>query len=156
MIDWIIQNIWAFILPVEIGLLFFFYKFYFSEYNARRWKEKAEEDGFLTDILSPVIDAVVSDTTDAVLEKMKYEMLSAQGTMTKQIMASENIENPEDMMVHLSNSLLQSIGYRKPHPIITMKLAQGIGSVANKVLQNQQTDETTESIKTGHELLNSL
>ena len=156
MIEWIIQNIWAFILPVEIGLLFFFYKFYFSEYNARRWKEKAEEDGFLTDILSPVIDAVVSDTTDAVLEKMKYEMLSAQGTMTKQIMASENISNPEDMMVHLSNSLLQSIGYRKPHPIITMKLAQGIGSVANKVLQNQQPDDSSETIKTGHELLNSL
>ncbi len=156
MIDWIITNFWVLVLPLEIGLLFLFYKFYFAEYNANAWRKRAEETGFLTDILAPVIDAVVTDTTDAVLEKMKYEMLSAQGTMTKQIMASENIENPEDMMVHLSSSLLQSIGYRKPHPIITMKLAQGIGTVANKVLQNNNQVESSEEIKTGHELLNSL
>ena len=65
MIDWILSNFWAFILPLEIGLLFFFYKFYFAEYNASKWRQKAEEDGFLTDILAPVITMVVDDTTDS-------------------------------------------------------------------------------------------
>ena len=120
-------------------------------------KEKAREDNFLTDILSPVIESITNSTSDTVIEKLKYEMLASQGTMARQIMSDNNIESPEDAMMHVSQGLLKSIGYKNPNPLITMKLAQGIGVLAEKTLsQAKSSPDAQIEVKTGSELLNSL
>ena len=145
------------IISMEILLLVYLYRNYITSWNADKWSQKAREEGFLTDILAPVIESVTSATSDTVIEKLKYEMLSSQGTMTRQIMSENNIESPEDMMVHVSEGLLKSIGYRAPNPLITMKLAQGLGVLAEKTLKtNNNSSGSTDNIKVGQELLNQL
>ena len=108
-------------------------------------------------ILSPVISSITDSTSDTVIEKLKYEMLASQGTMARQIMSENNIESPEDAMMHISDGLLKSIGYKNPNPLITMKLAQGICVLAEKTLsQAKSSPDDQEKVKTGLELLQSL
>ena len=100
------------IVSVEIFVLVLLYRNYITGWNADKWSQKAKEEGFLTDILAPVIESVASGTSDTVIERLKHE----------------------DMMMHVSDSLLKSIGYKNPNPLITIKLAQGIGVLAEKTL----------------------
>jgi len=144
------------IISVEILLLVYLYRNYITSWNADKWSQKAREEGFLTDILAPVIESVTTSTSDTVIDKLKYEMLSSQGTMTRQIMSENNIESPEDMMVHVSQGLLKSIGYTAPNPIITMKLAQGLGVLAEKTLKRNSQPSQSDNIKMGAELLETL
>ena len=143
------------VVSLEIFVLVLLYRNYITSWNADKWSQKAREEGFLTDILAPVIESVTSATSDNVIEKLKYEMLSSQGTMARQVMADNNIESPEDMMVHVSDSLLKSIGYKNPNPLITMKLAQGLGVLAEKTLKNNnKSNGSTDNIKVGQDLFN--
>jgi len=144
------------IISLEILLLVYLYRNYITSWNADKWSQKAKEEGFLTDILAPVIESVTTATSDTVIDKLKYEMLSSQGTMARQVMADNNIESPEDMMVHVSDSLLKSIGYKNPNPLITMKLAQGIGVLAEKTLKGHAKQSQSDNIKMGAELLENL
>jgi len=154
MIDFLLSNIWILIIPIEILLLFIFYKFYFAEYNAQRWLSKAQETNFLEGLLRPVLDIIVSESTDSITSRMKMELLSAQGVMSKQVLGNINPENAEEQLLAVSQSLLQSIGYRNPSPLITMKLAQGIGGIASQFLDEKGQVNTgqIEPIKTGSEL----
>jgi len=145
------------IVSVEIFVLVLLYRNYITGWNADKWSQKAKEEGFLTDILAPVIESVASGTSDTVIERLKHEMLASQGTMARQIMSQNNIENPEDMMMHVSDSLLKSIGYKNPNPLITIKLAQGIGVLAEKTLsQAKSSPKDSNSMKFGSELLQEL
>lgn len=145
------------IITLEICLVVVLYRRYITSWNAEKWQEKAREDNFLLDILSPVISSITDSTSDTVIEKLKYEMLASQGTMARQIMSENNIESPEDAMMHISDGLLKSIGYKNPNPLITMKLAQGIGVLAEKTLsQAKSSPDDQEKVKTGLELLQSL
>ena len=134
MIDFLLANIWIFIIPIEILLLFIFYKFYFAEYNAQRWLAKAEETNFLEGLLRPILDIIVNESTDSISQRLKMELLSAQGVMTKQVLGDIDVDNPEEAMMAISQSLLQQIGYKNPNPIITMKLAQGMGGLMSQVM----------------------
>jgi hypothetical protein len=156
MIDFLLSNIWILIIPIEILLLFIFYKFYFAEYNAQRWLSKAEETNFLEGLLRPVLDIIVNESTDSIASRMKMELLSAQGVMSKQVLGSIDMENPEDQLLKVSETLLQSIGYRNPSPLITMKLAQGIGTMAGKYMGENGSANTanSESIPIGADLFN--
>ena len=145
------------IITLELVIIVVLYRKYITSWNAEKWQEKAREDNFLTDILSPVIESITNSTSDTVIEKLKYEMLASQGTMARQIMSDNNIESPEDAMMHVSQGLLKSIGYKNPNPLITMKLAQGIGVLAEKTLsQAKSSPDAQIEVKTGSELLNSL
>jgi len=143
------------IISVEILLLVYLYRNYITTWNAEKWQEKTKAEGWLEDMLRPVIDVLTDEVTVSVIKQLKGEILAAQGTMTRQI--TGDIENPEEMMLKVSESLLTSIGYKRPSPIITMKLAQGLGGLAEKVLKNKQSNQgSTDNIKVGQELLNQL
>ena len=145
------------IITLELAIVVVLYRKYITTWNAEKWQEKCSKDNFLTDILSPVIESITASTSDTVIEKLKYEMLASQGTMARQIMSDNNIESPEDAMMHVSQGLLKSIGYKNPNPLITMKLAQGIGVLAEKTLsQAKSSPDAQNEVKTGLELLNSL
>ena len=154
MIEFILAYFWVLIVPVEIALLFVFYKYYFAEYNAQRWLSKAQDENFLEGLLRPVLDIIVDESTDSIASRMKMELLSAQGVMSKQVLGNINPENAEEQVMAMSTSLLKSIGYRNPNPIIVMKLAQGIGGMAEKFLgQNESVDTgNTMPVKMGAEL----
>lgn len=136
-LDFLLANVWIFIIPIEVLLLFIFYKYYFAEYNANRWKQKAEEDGFMAELLSPVINLVVDNVSSSVLESLKYELLSAQGTLSRSALSSIDNSNPQEALMGISEALLKSLNYKNPNPLITMKLSQGLGTI----LTNLQSSE---------------
>ncbi len=89
------------IVTLEICVIVVLYRKYITSWNAEKWQEKAKEDNFLTDILHPVIESITHATSDTVIERLKMEMLASQGTMARQVMADNNIESPEDMLMHV-------------------------------------------------------
>ena len=137
-LEFLLANIWIFIIPIEVALLFIFYKYYFAEYNAKRWQQKAEETGFLEELLSPVINLVVDNVSNSVLESLKYELLSAQGTLSRSAISSIDSSNPQEALMGISESLLKSMNYKNPNPLITMKLAQGLGTIITNLQDSKQ------------------
>ena len=158
MIEYILANIWVFIIPIEIALLFVFYKYYFAEYNAKRWKAKAEEEGFMAELLSPVIELVTDNVSSNVLNALKYEFLSGQGTLSRQVMAGMDDTNPQEALMGISESLLKSMNYKNPNPLITMKLAQGLGTIIGNLTQENQESNGAQpaSLDAGIDLINRL
>ena len=71
----ILQLLWVLVVPIEICLLFFFYKYYFAEYNSRKWIEIAEKENFLVEILDPVIETISIDVTDTMMNRIQNELL---------------------------------------------------------------------------------
>jgi len=57
---------------LEIFILLGLYKFYISKLNVSTWVSKAEEDGFLTDLLQPVILEVSETVSSSVLEEIEH------------------------------------------------------------------------------------
>ena len=157
-LDFLLANIWIFIIPIEVALLFIFYKFYFAEYNANRWRAKAEEEGFMAEILSPVITLVVDNVTSNVIDTLKYEMLSGQGTLSRSAMASLDSSNPQEALMGVSESLLKSMNYKNPNPILTMKLAQGLGNIIGNLQETQETSgaQINQDIPKGIDLINRI
>lgn len=143
-LEFLLANIWIFIIPIEVALLFIFYKYYFAEYNAKRWRQKAEEEGFMEQLLGPVINLVVDNVSSSVLESLKYELLSAQGTLSRSALSSIDSSNPQEALMGISESLLKSMNYKNPNPLITMKLAQGLGTVISNLQgSNQESNGAT-------------
>jgi hypothetical protein len=151
MLDWFITNFWAFVIPIELALLFIFYKYYLAELNASRWLAKAEEENFLEGLLRPILDLIVEETTDSIVHTMKMELLAGQGQVSR--MALSDIETPEDMAMKVSGELIKSTGIKNVPPMVQYKMAQGIGSLANKFMDKSTQEAATSTVKRGSELL---
>jgi len=139
------QILFALVIPVEIGLLFLFYKFYFAEYNANKWLEKAQQEGFLVELLDPVIETICLDVSETMMERIKNEILSQQGTITR---ANMNPENESEIGLAMAQKVLETAGLKKVSPILALRVAQGLKKIVKKP---EQADE----YETGENLLNS-
>jgi len=139
------QILFALVIPVEIGLLFLFYKFYFAEYNANKWVEKAQQEGFLVELLDPVIETICLDVSETMMERIKNEILSQQGTITR---ANMNPENESEIGLAMAQKVLETAGLKKVSPILALRVAQGLKKIVKKP---EQADE----YETGENLLNS-
>jgi len=151
MLDWTLFTIIA-LLVVEVGVLLWLYKNVLSRWNADRWEEKVTQDKglWLVNILEPVIEEVVVrilDTAPKELTKvLKGEILASQGSLSRAVMADN--QSPEDMILGLSTSILQSLGYKNPNPLMAAKLASVIGNVAVK-LNGPEVKPTITDLPTG-------
>jgi len=139
------QILFALVIPVEIGLLFLFYKFYFAEYNANKWLEKAQQEGFLVELLDPVIETICLDVSETMMERIRNEILSQQGTITR---ANMNPENESEIGLAMAQKVLETAGLKKVSPILALRVAQGLKKIVKKP---EQADE----YETGENLLNS-
>ena len=142
------------IISVEIAVLVVLYKKYITNWNADKWVEKASDGNWMEGLLRPIIDVLVTESTDSIAQRMKMELLSSQGVMSKQVLANIDVENPEEALMNVSQSLLQSIGYKNPNPIITMKLAQGMGGLMQQVMDKNGVSNraNSASVKTGADI----
>jgi len=142
------------IITIEILVLVVLYKKYITTWNANKWQEKAQDGDWMEGLLRPIIDILVDESTDSITSRLKMEMLSAQGVMSKQVLGNIDPENAEEQVMAMSTSLLKSIGYRNPNPIIVMKLSQGIAGMAEKFLGQNDSVNTADSlpVKMGSEL----
>jgi len=139
------QILFALVIPVEIGLLFLFYKFYFAEMNANSWLAKAKQEGFLVELLDPVIETICLDVSETMMERIKNEILSQQGTITR---ANMNPENESEIGLAMAQKVLETAGLKKVSPILALRVAQGLKKIVKKP---EQADE----YETGENLLNS-
>jgi len=151
MFDWFITNFWAFVIPLELALLFVFYKYYLAELNASRWLSKAKDENFLEDLLRPILDLLVEECTESIVHTMKMELLASQGQVSR--MSLSDIETPEEMAMKVSEELIKSTGIKNVPPMFQYKMAQGIGSLANKLLDKPTQEAGITKIKRGSELL---
>jgi len=151
MLDWTLFTIIA-LLVVEVGVLLWLYKNVLSRWNADRWEEKVSQDEgiWLVNILEPVIEEVVVRILDVAPKELtkvlKGELLASQGSLSRAVMADSS--SPEDMILGLSTSILQSLGYKKPNPIMAAKLAGVLGNVAVK-LNGPETKPVIASLPVG-------
>ena len=150
MLDFLLSNFWILVVPIEIALLFVFYKYYFAEYNAQRWLSKAQDGDWMVSLLSPVIDSIVSSTSDNIIQKMKMELLAGQGQISR--MSLSELETPEDVAMKISEELIKSTGIKNIPPMIQYKMAQGIGQIADKFMQKPTQEASIAKVKRGAEL----
>ena len=133
------------IIPLEIGLLFLFYKYYFAEMNATKWLSKAKQEGFLVELLDPVIETICLDTSETMMVRIKNEILSQQGTITR---ANMNPENESEIGLMMAQKVLETAGLKKVSPILALRVAQGLKKIVKK-------PELTDEYETGENLLES-
>tara|TARA_Y100000296_G_scaffold86844_1_gene128213 strand:+ start:2168 stop:2641 length:474 start_codon:yes stop_codon:yes gene_type:complete len=136
MIDWAIFTIVS-LLVIEVGVILYLYKHVLSKWNARATEKRMKADGgeYLLDILNPVIDTIceriLGEAPIELTKVLKGELLSAQGNLSRAVIGDSDA--PEDMLLQLSTSMLQSLGYKRPSPLLAAKLASVIGNVAVKL-----------------------
>jgi|MDTB01.1.fsa_nt_gb hypothetical protein len=152
MVDFVTILITVGIITVEIAVLVVLYRNYITNWNAEKWVEKAQDGDWMVGLLSPVIDSIVDDTTDSIISKMKMELLSGQGQISRASLAE--IETPEELMMKLSEELIKSTGIKSIPPMLQVKMAQGMGNLASNLLSDKQQEKGLQIVKTGKELLN--
>ena len=140
----IFQIMWFFIVPCEILLLFYFYKYYFSEYNAKRWVEKAEEENFLVEILDPVIETISVDVSDTMMNRIQNELLSNQGSLTR---SNTTPENESEIGLMMAQKVLNEMGLKKVNPILALRMANGLKNLVKSKPQNIEENESENLIK---------
>jgi len=153
-VSWTVFGILS-LLIVELGCLLYLYKHVLSKWNARATEKRMKADGgeYLLSILAPVVDAICDRILDEapkeLTQVLKGELLSAQGNLSRSI--SMDGAAPEDMLLSLSTSILQSMGYKNVNPLLAAKLASVIGNVAVK-LESPTSKPEIERIPIGAEL----
>jgi len=138
------QLLWVLVVPFEIGLLFYFYKYYFAEYNANKWVEKAKEENFLVEILDPVIETISVDVADTMMERIRNDLLSNQGSLTR---LNQNPENENEMGLMLAQKVLNEMGMKKVNPIMALRMANGLKNILKKPSSNNEPNESENLIK---------
>ena len=135
-ISWTLFTIIS-LLVIEVGVLLYLYKHVLSKWNAKATEKrmKADNGEYLISILNPVIDSIcdriLAEAPKGITQAIKGELLSAQGNLSRSVAAG--VDSPEDMLLTLSTSILQSLGYKNVNPLLAAKLAGVIGNVAVKL-----------------------
>jgi len=142
MIDWFYFSLFA-VIAIEIGILYFCYKYIFAKMNAEKWEEKVREDdgSFLLDILDPVISATATrilETMPKELTKvLKGELLASQGSLSRAVLHDQG--EPADMMMGLSTGILEQLGYKNVSPIMALKLSSILSGIVGKLGETEET-----------------
>jgi hypothetical protein len=140
----IFDILWVLIVPIEICLLFVFYKFYFAEYNANKWVSKAKKEGFLVEILDPVIETICVDTADTMMERIQNDILSNQGSLTR---LNQNPETESEIGLAVASKLLNEMGLKKVNPVLALRMANGLKNLVSKKPKDFEENESENLIK---------
>jgi len=139
--DWFYFSLFA-VIAIEIGVLYFCYKYIFAKMNAEKWEEKMKEDDgtFLLDILAPVIDLTVSRILEGAPKELtkvlKGELLASQGSLTRAVLHDQG--EPADMMIGISTAIFEQLGWKNVNPLMAVKLSSILSGILEKV---GETDE---------------
>jgi len=139
--DWLYFSLFA-VIVVELGLLYFCYKYVFSNLNADAWEKKVTQNdsAWLLQILAPVIDEtctrILATAPKELTKVLKGELLASQGSLSRAVLSDQG--EPADMMLGLSTVILQQLGYKNVNPLMATKLASILGGIVDKI---GETDE---------------
>ena len=131
---------------VEISVLVYLYRNYITGWNVSKWQERAEETGFLSDLLADPIVEVAEMVSASIIEQLKQEYLASQGTLTRVSKASG--DNPMAMGLEVSEGILKSMGWKNPNVLMVAKLAQTLGGL----ISNDSEPKKGQSLPVGKDL----
>jgi|MDTB01.1.fsa_nt_gb hypothetical protein len=151
MIDILTILITVGIITVEIGVLVVLYRNYITTWNADKWLERTQQEGWMEQLLRPIIDVLVDECTDSIIQRMKMELLSGQGQISRQ--SFSDIETAEELAMKVSGELLKSTGIKNVPPMVQMKMAQGLGTLVSSLVPEKQQESALKVVQTGKELL---
>jgi len=139
----------------EIILLLVLYRYVLRGWIIEHWEDKIREDegNWLIDLLQPAIneicDTVLTSAPALVLDTLKHELLSNQGTLTRVSKADPN--NEQEVGIEMAEMALQSLGIKKPGAIMTIRMGKTLLDMYNSKNKGQQAEQGT-SLAVGKDL----
>ena len=140
----------------EIILLLCLYRFVLRGWIIEHWEDKIREDegNWLIDILKPAIDeiceVVLTNAPSLVLDTLKHELLSNQGTLTR--ISKADPENNEEVGLEMAEMFLKELGLKNPSVIMTLRAGKGLLDMYNTKVKGSGADNSTTSLLTGKDL----
>ena len=139
----------------EVLLLLCLYRFVLRGWIIEHWEDKIREDegNWLIDILKPAIDeiceVVLTNAPDMVLDTLKHELLSNQGTLTRISKADPN--NEMEVGLEMAEMFLEELGLKNPSVIMSLRAGKGLLDMYKSKVGGQQAEEAT-SLAVGKDL----
>lgn len=120
----------ALLVLVEMGILVYLYRNYITTWNADKWSERCKEEGWLVEMLDPVIVEVAEMVSTTIIKTVKQEYMQAQGTMTR--IAKSGEIDAASMGLTVAEGILKQMGWKNPNVLLVSKLAQTLGGLISK------------------------
>ena len=137
----------VFLVFVEISVLVYLYRNYITTWYAEKWKEKSEEEGWLVQVLEPVILETSEMVSTLILEALKQEYTRNMGTLTR--VSKSGDQTPEHMGLDLAEQVLKGMGWKNPPVLMIAKLASTVGGM---IKDDSGSQESVEALPTGPDL----
>jgi len=113
---------------VEIFVILGCYKFYIANLNAEKWEERAREDGWLVDILQPVVMETATMVSASVLEALEVKYRQSQGVLAR--VAGKNPETVEEGGLVLAEEILKAMNFKSPGILMVARMASTLAGLA--------------------------
>jgi len=139
----------------EIALLLLLYYFVLRHWIADHLEERFREDegSWLIDILKPatddLCDTILTNAPKLVMDTLKGELLSNQGTLTRVSKADPN--NETEVGMEMAEMFLKELGLKNPSVIMTLRAGKGLLEMYNSKSKGQQAEQGT-SLAVGKDL----
>jgi len=140
----------------EILLLLGLYRYLLRGWIIEHWEDKIREDegNWLIDILKPAIDeiceVVLTSAPPLVIDTLKHELLSNQGTLTRMSKADPN--NEQEVGMEMAEMFLKELGLKNPSVIMTLRAGKGLLDMYNQKVKGQGAENSTTSLPVGKDL----
>lgn len=125
----------------------YLYRNYITTWNAEKWQEKAKEQGFMVELLEPVILETSKMVSELVLEALKQEYTRNMGTLTR--VSKSGDQTPEHMGLDLAEQVLKGMGWKNPPVLMIARLASTVGSM---IKDDEPHQESVDALPTGSDL----
>jgi hypothetical protein len=139
----------------EIFLLLFLYYFVLRFWIADHLEDRFREDNgsWLIDILKPatddLCDTIINNVPSLVMDTLKHELLSNQGTLTR--ISKADPSNETEVGMEMAEMALQSLGIKKPGVIMSIRMGKTLLGMYNSKNKGQQAEQGT-SLAVGKDL----
>jgi len=117
--------IWLII--VEIVVILGLYRFYIANLNAEKWEERAREDGWLVNILQPVVLETATLVSASVLEALEVKYRQSQGVLAR--VAGKNPESPQEFGLATAEEFLKAMNFKNPGVLMVARAAGALSQL---------------------------
>lgn len=117
--------IWLII--VEVFIILGLYRFYIANLNAEKWEERAREDGWLVDILQPVVLETATMVSASVLEALEVKYRQSQGVLAR--VAGKNPENAQEFGLATAEEFLKAMNFKNPGILMVARAAGALAQL---------------------------
>jgi len=137
----ILFSIWPiWLIIVEVIIILGLYRFYIANLNAEKWEERAREDGWLVDILSPVVLETATLVSASVLEALEVKYRQSQGVLAR--VAGKNPANAQEFGLATAEEFLKAMNFKNPGILM---VARAAGALSQLIPPEDGADAQNES-----------